>query len=279
MCFGQIGNPKLTVGVSVNGCLSLAKGCPLRRGSATQPLETKATLVETRGHNGVAGWRPQVDRWPPTQRKSWSWQPGLQRMIWLWTSRKLASYWHQEAPTPPSHQRRVCEDGPHLPLSQHPDLRSDNITAGIKQAQKTVLGKHSPASNLLLTEISGCSPPSLMDIYTYRCLSRATPVCSDSSHPSFKLPHLLPSGMRFRCIRTKTYDDKSFFSLRRIITAVQYLIMCNNFISHCITPFFWKTYEMSWTVHLYPHLSHCYYVVMILTWCFCAARRSYFDSQ
>lgn len=110
----------------------LAKGCPLRRGSATQPLETKATLVETKGHNGVAEWRPQVYWWWPTERKSWSWQPGLQRIIWLWTSRKLASYWHQEAPRPPLHQRRVCKDGPHLPLSQHPYLRSDNITAGIK---------------------------------------------------------------------------------------------------------------------------------------------------
>jgi len=59
--------------------------------------------------------------------------------------------------------------------------------------------------------IIGCPLPSLMDIYTSRCLRRAKNIVKDSSHPSFHLFNLLPSGRRYRCITYKT-DSKTVFS-------------------------------------------------------------------
>ncbi|XP_033978014.1 vomeronasal type-2 receptor 1-like, partial [Trematomus bernacchii] len=46
--------------------------------------------------------------------------------------------------------------------------------------------------------IIGCLLPSLMDIYTSRCLSRAKNIVKDNSHPGFHLFNLLPSGRRYR---------------------------------------------------------------------------------
>ena len=60
-------------------------------------------------------------------------------------------------------------------------------------------------------KIIGCPLPSLMDIYTSRCLNRAITITKDSSHPGFELFELLPSGRRYRCIRTKTNRFKNSF--------------------------------------------------------------------
>uniref|UniRef100_A0AAR2L374 Reverse transcriptase domain-containing protein n=1 Tax=Pygocentrus nattereri TaxID=42514 RepID=A0AAR2L374_PYGNA len=61
-------------------------------------------------------------------------------------------------------------------------------------------------------KIIGCPLPSLMDIYTSRCVSRAKRITMDSSHPGSVLFDLLPSGRRYRCIRSRTNRLKySFF--------------------------------------------------------------------
>ena len=59
--------------------------------------------------------------------------------------------------------------------------------------------------------IIGCPLPSLTDIYTSRCLSRATSIIKDSSHPGSDLFDLLPSGRRYRVIRSKTNRMKNSF--------------------------------------------------------------------
>ncbi len=46
--------------------------------------------------------------------------------------------------------------------------------------------------------------PSLQDIYTRRCTRKARRIIKDSSHPSHRLLSLLPSGRRFRSIRSRT---------------------------------------------------------------------------
>ncbi len=45
---------------------------------------------------------------------------------------------------------------------------------------------------------------SLQDIYTRRCTRKARRIIKDSSHPSHRLLSLLPSGRRFRSIRSRT---------------------------------------------------------------------------
>uniref|UniRef100_A0A8C6PWZ8 Smoothelin b n=1 Tax=Nothobranchius furzeri TaxID=105023 RepID=A0A8C6PWZ8_NOTFU len=60
-------------------------------------------------------------------------------------------------------------------------------------------------------KIVGCPLPTMMDIYSSRCLSRATNIIKDSSHPGFNMFRLLPSGKRYRCINTKTHRLKNSF--------------------------------------------------------------------
>ncbi|RXN23579.1 RNA-directed DNA polymerase from mobile element jockey-like protein [Labeo rohita] len=48
-------------------------------------------------------------------------------------------------------------------------------------------------------KIIGCPLPSLLDIYTSRCLSRAENIIKHSSHPASDLFNLLPSGRRYSC--------------------------------------------------------------------------------
>ena len=67
-------------------------------------------------------------------------------------------------------------------------------------------------------KIIGCPLPSLMDIYSSRCLSRAANIIKDSSHPGFNMFSLLPSGKRYRCISTKTHRLKNSFFPKAITT-------------------------------------------------------------
>ncbi|XP_051517576.1 uncharacterized protein LOC127419842 [Myxocyprinus asiaticus] len=52
--------------------------------------------------------------------------------------------------------------------------------------------------------IIGGELPSLQEIYTRRCVKKARRIIRDSSHPSHGLFSLLPSGRRYRSIRTRT---------------------------------------------------------------------------
>ena len=67
-------------------------------------------------------------------------------------------------------------------------------------------------------KIIGCPLSSLLDIYTSHFLSRAKTITKDSSHPGFDLFDLLPSGRRYRCIRTKTNRFKNSFFPKALTT-------------------------------------------------------------
>ena len=53
-------------------------------------------------------------------------------------------------------------------------------------------------------KIIGCPLPSLKDIYASRCLRKAVAITRDSTHPANHLFDLLPSGRRYRSVRTRT---------------------------------------------------------------------------
>nr|XP_049595883.1 uncharacterized protein LOC125980593 [Syngnathus scovelli] len=59
--------------------------------------------------------------------------------------------------------------------------------------------------------IIGRPLPSLTDIYTTRCLSRAKAISADSSHPGSALFDLLPSGRRYRQMKTRTNRLRNSF--------------------------------------------------------------------
>ncbi len=71
-----------------------------------------------------------------------------------------------------------------------------NSTAGNRKALQRVVrtARH----------IVGGELPSLQDIYTRRCTRKARRIIKDSSHQSHNLLSLLPSGPRFRSIRSLT---------------------------------------------------------------------------
>ncbi|CAM4312390.1 unnamed protein product [Leuciscus chuanchicus] len=59
--------------------------------------------------------------------------------------------------------------------------------------------------------IAGAPLPSIEDIYRKRCLRRAGKIIKDPSHPAHRLFTLLPSGRRYRSLRTKTTRYRNSF--------------------------------------------------------------------
>uniref|UniRef100_A0AAZ1Y5A1 Reverse transcriptase domain-containing protein n=1 Tax=Oreochromis aureus TaxID=47969 RepID=A0AAZ1Y5A1_OREAU len=59
--------------------------------------------------------------------------------------------------------------------------------------------------------IAGAPLPAIKDIYRKRCLKRAGKIIKDPSHPSHGLFTLLPSGRRYRSLRTKTTRYRNSF--------------------------------------------------------------------
>ncbi|KAK3521061.1 hypothetical protein QTP86_017277 [Hemibagrus guttatus] len=53
-------------------------------------------------------------------------------------------------------------------------------------------------------KVIGVSLPSIMDIYSTRCIRKANSIVDDPTHPSHTLFTLLPSGKRYRSIRAHT---------------------------------------------------------------------------
>ena len=53
-------------------------------------------------------------------------------------------------------------------------------------------------------KITGCPLPSLDELHSSRCLKKAKSVLQDTSHPGHKLFELLPSGRRYRSMKTRT---------------------------------------------------------------------------
>ncbi len=96
-----------------------------------------------------------------------------------------------------------------LHCGEHPDRLHHrlvwNSTAGNRRALQRVVrtARH----------IVGGELPSLQDIYTRRCTRKARRIIKDSSHPSHSLLSLLPSGRRFRSIRSRTSRLRDSFFL------------------------------------------------------------------
>ncbi|KAI5617008.1 gastrula zinc finger protein XlCGF28.1-like, partial [Silurus asotus] len=64
--------------------------------------------------------------------------------------------------------------------------------------------------------ITGTPLPAMEDIQKKRCLRRARSILKDSSHPAHRLFTLLPSGRRYRCLRTRTSRLKNSFFPRAV---------------------------------------------------------------
>ncbi|KAF7653031.1 hypothetical protein LDENG_00088520 [Lucifuga dentata] len=60
-------------------------------------------------------------------------------------------------------------------------------------------------------QIIGTQLQSLEDIYKIRCLRWATDIVKDSSHPGHHLFTLLPSGRRYRSLKTHTSRFQNSF--------------------------------------------------------------------
>ncbi|KAI4875439.1 hypothetical protein NFI96_005874 [Prochilodus magdalenae] len=61
--------------------------------------------------------------------------------------------------------------------------------------------------------ITGTPLPAIEDIYRKRCLKRAGKIIKESSHPAHTLFTLLPSGRRYRSLRTRTTSFTEIFEL------------------------------------------------------------------
>ncbi len=81
--------------------------------------------------------------------------------------------------------------------------------------------------------IIGCPLPSLKHLYNSRCLSRAQNIEKDHSHPGSHFFKLLPSGRRYRCIKSRTNRFKDSFFPRAIITMntnMHWTLMCTDIL-------------------------------------------------
>ena len=76
----------------------------------------------------------------------------------------------------------------------------------------TVKDKHSLQKIVnRASKITGAQLPSLEEIYAKRASKKARKIATDPSHPSFPLFELLPSGRRYRAIKTKTVRFRQSF--------------------------------------------------------------------
>ena len=60
--------------------------------------------------------------------------------------------------------------------------------------------------------ITQTSLPSIDSVYTSRCLGKAASIIKDPTHPGHSLFHLLPSGKRYKSLRSRTNQLKNSFS-------------------------------------------------------------------
>ena len=65
-------------------------------------------------------------------------------------------------------------------------------------------------------KIISCPLPSLEELYNTRCLRKAQKIIKDPSHPGHSLFELLPSGRRFRTLKTRTNRLKNSFYAKAI---------------------------------------------------------------
>ena len=67
-------------------------------------------------------------------------------------------------------------------------------------------------------KIISCPLPSLEELYNTRCLRKAQKIIKDPSHPGHSLFELLPSGRRYRTLKTRTNRLKNSFYAKAITT-------------------------------------------------------------
>ena len=59
--------------------------------------------------------------------------------------------------------------------------------------------------------VTQTSLPSIDSVYTFRCLGKAASTIKDPMHPGHTLFHLLPSGKRYKSLRSRTNRLKNSF--------------------------------------------------------------------
>ena len=72
------------------------------------------------------------------------------------------------------------------------------------------------------SKIIGCnSLPSLTSLYTTRLTRKANKITTDQSHPAHYLFNLLPSGRRYRSIKSKTsrFRDSTYLQVIRLLNS------------------------------------------------------------
>ncbi len=84
--------------------------------------------------------------------------------------------------------------------------------AGCTMAEKKALQRGINSAQ----KITGAQLLSLADIYSTRCIRLARSIIKDSSHPGNHLFTLLPSGRRFRSLKTRTSRLRNSFYPRAI---------------------------------------------------------------
>ena len=67
-------------------------------------------------------------------------------------------------------------------------------------------------------KIIGCPLPTLEDLHRSRCLKKSENIVKDTSHPGHSLLELLPSGKRFRSIKSRTCRFSNSFYPTAVVT-------------------------------------------------------------
>ncbi len=95
---------------------------------------------------------------------------------------------------------------PSSPLSTGEPLRACWPAASLSGTETVVQQTRRPSSRqwTQLQKIIGAPLPSILDIFLTRCSSKANSIVKDPTHPSHSLFQLLPSGRRYRSIRTRS---------------------------------------------------------------------------
>ena len=155
---------------------------------------------------------PRVMR-QPTERRSWSWQSGVQRITLLRTPRKpersSLTSGSTAPPSPSLHQRRVYGEGPHLQVSRCPhlcqhfldrkhqsSLRKGSAVATLPESHQDGQTKHQPAADLL--QLSHREPADILYhsvVWQLHCCRQGEAPESSKSHTEDHwLPFPLPDG-------------------------------------------------------------------------------------
>uniref|UniRef100_A0ABM5GPN4 Single-strand DNA endonuclease ASTE1 isoform X2 n=1 Tax=Pogona vitticeps TaxID=103695 RepID=A0ABM5GPN4_9SAUR len=108
----------------------------------------------------------------------------------------------------------------HLLLSYYRSTIESVLTYGILAwfGSSSVADKKALQRTIKIAQnIIGLQLPTLDDIFTSRCLRKSHSILRDSSHPAYNFFELLPSGRRYRTIKTRTTRFLHSFYPRAII--------------------------------------------------------------